>query len=146
MKRTLTDVQIEIFRHSEVQRALLRQIRDAEAQAEADAAAEEEGINGDEDLEVKMEASLQDGTVNEASGCGKAGIDGLDEAGEDVGYARFLEEESKQFAIDAEKKRAQVREKQLSQQSDANDRSVSTRRKVRELDERMAEQDIVLDY
>ena len=146
VKRTLTDVQIEIFRHSEVQRALLRQVRQAEAQAEAVTAAEEE-IGEYGDVVVKMDVSSQDGPTDVALEAKTEEVDGSGEGGyEDAEYVRFLEEESKQFAIDAERKRAQVREKQLSQQNEANDRSVSTRRKVRELDEMMAEKDVVLDY
>lgn len=142
MKRTLTDVQIEIFRHSEVQRALLKRIREVEAEAEA-----EEQAEGDVDRAERAIRVVDQSNDDEEEDEEEGQVDGpIEDVDEDEQYARFLEEEKKQFAIDAEKKRAQIREKQLLQQSNVNDRNVSTRRKVRELDEGMEQEDVVLDY
>ena len=65
-----------------------------------------------------------------------------DDKDDDEEYARFLEQERKEFAKTATRLREKRR---TSQGQDVNDRMVSTRRKVREMDA-VANADVVLDY
>ena len=159
VKRTLTDDQVAIFRHSEVQR-LLRQrqaAREAEAE-ERDALSEPkevqdaEPVPGDQALRDGKSMQIQSPSVQGLEQLkdkeSKASADDAEELSsdeeiieaDDEEYERFLEQERKDFAIAAEKEREKQRRYHVPY-----DRSVSTRRKVRELD---AVQDDVqeLDY
>ena len=142
-KRTLTDAQIKMFRHSEIHSLRLRRQR-AQELAEADLAAEgeseSEGEVEDETSETKIDPTTQGaGTVKPAS-VSSDGIEIPDAEDEEAEYARFLENERQEFAEAAEKQRGEDRRSR-----NQADRTVSTRRKVRELDALMQE-DVVLDY
>ena len=120
--RTLTDEQIEIFRHSEIQRLLLKQRRDAEAAAEADSEQEV-------DEDVESPAAFVDDHKSSRK---------LPKASR----AKIPKKYREQFIADTEKFRNRSRQ----QHQDAYDRNVSTRRRVRELDDITRQDDIVLDY
>lgn len=154
-KRTLTDEQIAIFRHSEIQRLLLTKRREEEAaadraadrmavvlatRAEAKFQAESEAQAIDVQSSIDPVPAAAQVTTAEASDEDEGEIADVDDEEE---YARFLEEERQAFKRDAEIKRKASREKTLQ-----DDRSVSTRRRVRELDDGLgqARDNVELDY
>ena len=147
-KRTLTDQEIEIFRHSEIH-ALLRakELRDEEREeglaSESEPASEGE-ILEDHHHQSPTTTPKVSAAASVASGEEAVVDDDKDDDDEDEEYARFLEQERTEFAEAAAKRREERRWSQ-SLSRDGNDRTVSTRRKVREMDE-VRDQEVALDY
>lgn len=114
VKRTLTDEQIAMFRHSEIQ-ALLR---DRRLKAE----------NNDTSVEVKEDAGKSSLMLAEE-------VEDLAEENEEEEYARFLEEERRQMERDV----ATIKEKRSAEDaSSVQGRKVTHRRTARELDVNLA--------
>lgn len=159
VKRTLTDDQIAIFRHSEVH--AIRQARRREEEAQEyerkclRSPSSEEKIRSKEDSEIAKDAfdltppvddqhdSESEGEIKDESITGSgnvpggSGLVGEDDEDDEVEYAKFLEQERKEFEVAASRQR-------LASQITA-DRNVSTRRKVREMDS-IKDSEQVLDY
>ena len=151
-KRTLTDQEIEIFRHSEIH-ALLRakELRDEER---AEGLVSEPPSEGE--ILEDHHHHHQSPTANPRVPAAAASVASREEAiikdakdddkddDDDEEYARFLKQERKEFAEAAAKRREERRWSQ-SLSRDGNDRTVSTRRKVREMDE-VRDEEVALDY
>ena len=129
VKRTLTDQEISIFRHSEIH-ALLRQ---------RDAAKEE--AKDTENKSVEPGANKESGPKPPTqSPLSRTMLEGAESDNDEKEYRQFLEKEQKEFAADASRRREKSR-----QSYESNDRTVSTRRKVREMDA-VDEAEQILDY
>ncbi|MCJ1395092.1 hypothetical protein MMC18_007973 [Xylographa bjoerkii] len=139
VKRTLTDAQIAMFRHSEVQ-AVLREQRHAREKESSDfltvARSQDlqDGVWGlqevDEDQEIEgdgtKERDVKDIDIEDLDIEGDVDIEEDDEEE----YARFLEAERREMKLAASSRVAKNGKNQKSQAGKA-----STRRNVRELDE-----------
>ena len=127
VKRTLTDKEIEIFRHSEIH-TLLRQHEAAEEALESELDVDE-APKKKQDPEKLLSplSALEDEVL-------------LGDKDDEEEYARFLEQERKEFAEAAAKQRDKTRQSQ-----NPHDRTVSTRRRVREMDA-VVDNDVALDY
>lgn len=134
VKRTLTDQQIEIFRHSEIH-SLRRQ---EELAREALSDGQVESIDAESTKELFKESPKAETQQSLMETAESAGV--LEAEDDEEEYARFLEKERKEFADAAAKQREQKREGHQW-----GDRTRSTRRKVREMDA-VAEAEVVLDY
>ena len=121
VKRTLTDEQIAMFRHSEIQ-ALLRDRR-------------HKTENEDSSAEVEEDVARSVPTVAEE-------VDGLAEEDEEEEYARFLEEERRQMERDAAKNK---RKRSMEDTGAIRGREATHRRTARELDVNLETNDS-LDY
>ena len=144
VKRTLTDEQIAIFRHSEIQ-SLLREKRHEEERrlAELDETARSKGDLTRRDLD-QVQTSATVPSFEELDGSEEDGeIEGMEEFedDDDEEYARFLEAERRQFRTEATSNRKNKRAEAMK----GPGRTTSTRRRVRELDTAMGGND-VLDY
>lgn len=129
VKRTLTDDQIAMFRHSEIY-AIIRERQVRKENADAD---EPDG-NTASSVQNSAAAPAGDPSLDE-------GIKGDSEDEEE--YARFLETEQKELKAEAARKN---KRNWNHQDGDGyRDRTTSTRRKVREMDGAMTA-DTVLDY
>lgn len=155
VKRTLTDDQIAIFRHSEVQR-LLKQERAARKASEEEQASpsEVEAPDAEDTLHNKTNL-VTEGTVaqdheieDRANTMLAEDAENLSSSPEEVRgteddeeeYKEFLEQERKEFATLSEKERQKKRKYHLPY-----DRIISTRRKIRDMDA-VVEDNPVLDY
>ena len=117
--RTLTDEQIEIFRHSEIQRLLLKHRREAEAANEAD-------LDQEADGEVESLAASTDDHKSRMK----------------TSLSKIPKKSREQFVANTKKFRGHSRQ----QHQKAYDQNVSTRRRVRELDDITKQDDVVLEY
>ena len=123
VKRTLTDDQIAMFRHSELHALELEKSR-------AD--------NTDSDA---REASAQSQAVETFSTHKSLPEEPTSGDEDEEEYAKFLEQERQQFQAAAAQK-ARPRE----HSPEPHDRTISTRRKVRELDQAPVTSEAFLDY
>lgn len=131
-KRTLTDEQINMFRHSEIQ-TLLREKRQREEK-------EQEHARNARD---KIAASAPPAVGNLAPKGGKIGKTGkatsVSPDSDDEEYQRFLQAERQEFNKAAAQKRNGERLAYV-----ADDRTISTRRRVREMDSFQATSDVLM--
>ena len=130
VKRTLTDEQIAMFRHSEIY-ALLRERRMMEENQDASSPEPKQNEAFNHVLNPAVEAQRV------LAEC----IEG-DEEDDDEEYAAFLAAEQKQIQEDATRSN---RKRKVDEYRIHRDRKQSTRRIVREMDEAGAD-DTVLDY
>ena len=119
VKRTLTDDQIEIFRHSEIH-ALLERDNAAKIQAQED----------DEAQTPTSKVSFSDEGQPQHQDTTPVEQNTDDELDDDAEYSRFLEQERKEFELAAAQRRQRT-ERDTDQQDQCK---ISTRRKVREMD------------
>ncbi len=146
MKRTLTDEQIAMFRHSEIyaivrQRQLLKENKDAGPDYEAVSSfSEGQGMR-----EVEEQAAvLVDGALNstEVTLPLASVIEELAQSDDEREYERFLEAEKEVMQIDAARKRRKMNGRDVAGK---HERAPTHRRLVRELDEVVVD-DGPLDY
>ena len=131
-KRTLTDDQIAMFRHSEIYSILReRQIR----KENKDADCGEEPANSSLDAVDDAQVIVLSDAVDESGS----------EDGEEEEYARFLESEQKDWQAAAARNKRKRGSEDLGERQGRAYNPRSTRRVVRELDSITAE-DHVLDY
>jgi Protein of unknown function (DUF3807) len=124
--RTLTDEQIAIFRHSEIQALLLQRRKAAEEAKGSDVS---QPIQGDlSDGEIDPNGHTAPLAALENSNPGHGSLPDHDED-DDAEYARFLEQEQQEFARATRRKRQKRNPKY-----DKADRTISTRRRIREMD------------
>ena len=141
-KRTLTDEQIAMFRHSEIQTILRmqRQRRDNQCSVDETKSCNPRSENGDwefREVEIKQDCAHLAGNIDYDDIEDEVMDDGEDDEEE---YARFLETERKEMEL------AAAERQRKAHHGDVDDsRKTSTRRKVRELDAVAGGYD-VLDY
>ena len=141
-KRTLTDEQIAMFRHSEIQ-AILRTQRqrldnqDCVDETESHGPRSEDGFGKFLEAEVKRYSAHHAGSIDYDDVEDEVMDDGEDDEEE---YARFLETERKEMELAVAE-----RQKKTYKENVDDSRKTSTRRKVRELDA-VSGGDDVLDY
>ena len=141
-KRTLTDEQIAMFRHSEIQTILRmqRQRRDNQRsgdESESRSPQSENGFWEFQEAELKKDSAHLAGSIDYDDMEDEVMDDGEDDEEE---YARFLETERKEMELAAAERQKKPRHDNVD-----DSRKTSTRRKVRELDA-VAGADDVLDY
>ena len=143
VRRTLTDQQIAIFRHSEIQ-SLLREKRYEKERENL----ESDDMASSEEVKETSPSQELDQLPARATMLSFEELDESEEDGEigeveddDEEYARFLEAERRQFQVEATSNRKNKRIEAVK----GPDRITSTRRRVRELDAVMGRDDI-LDY
>ena len=139
----MTDEQIAIFRHSEIQSLLRERRREKERKI-----LESDDMVGSEKVKETSPSQELDQLPTRATILSFEEVDELEEDGEigeveddDEEYARFLEAERRQFEVEATSNRKNKRVEAMK----GLDRTTSTRRRVRELDA-VAGRDDVLDY
>ena len=133
-KRTLTDEQIAMFRHTEIQTILQTQRQQRDSQRSGD-----ETDSCSQQLE-KTDVGKDNAHSTESIGCDEIIDEITDEEDDEEEYATFLKKERREMEL------AAVERQKKSHHSDFDDsRKTSTRRKVRELDA-VTGGDDVLDY
>lgn len=142
--RTLTDDEIAIFRHSEIQALLLQRMKERLEAEDSKPSPTESGELSEGEISdhpdtaaaagpehSQGEAKTQndpDLVKQEQSNSHDVLTDDQDED-EEAEYARFLEQERREFAESTLRKRQKSRHNR-----DLNNRNVSTRRRIREMD------------
>ena len=123
--RTLTDEQIKIFRHTEIH--MLR-VQAAQSGETAELSKIDMLLDGSNHKSNQAEHTRVAEAITDQKEDGEVEAEAEDEERE---YARFLEREQEDF-----KAAATAKARRLQQASNrADDRAISTRRRVRELDE-----------
>ena len=141
VKRTLTDEQIAMFRHSEVQ-AILRarrhrnELKSSKSEATSDSESDVKALYQKPDM---LAPSCTESAQNEVVEYVEEGE--IDEEDDEEEYVRFLEKERLEFESVA----LSIKAKKARETLNSMDRIASTRRRVRELDAMACSND-VLDY
>jgi hypothetical protein len=134
VKRTLTDEQIAIFRHSEIHSLLRAREQAAGHAARAEAAPHGTGV-------AHEDGGRQGAMIYPKTAEGEDGGFGGEDGDEEAEYAEFLRAERREFERAAKRRKI----KKSRKAANANDRTISTRRRVREMDEPDGEEHM-LDY
>ena len=129
VKRTLTDDQVAMFRHSEIYAILRERL------------VRKENADADQDEVHSSSSKSTPAAAAEGRAELKEGIEG--DSDDEEEYARFLEMEQKE--MQAEAARRNKRKRSIADGNDERERPPTMRRIAREMDEATAD-DTVLDY